>query len=255
MGRLLPILSPSRKNMYRGGEDSAFEILEFGVPLGINYWEDDFQGAALQSGIYTTATNDAGTAAAITVGALGGRARWTTGTTTNGSTVFSSGLHYRGDRNAAFYAYIVLPAAITGFKFEMGFSDTIAGTDNGLVATKATPTFNATDAACLVFDTTDDTALTLVGVKAGTAATAIDFSTALAAATGYWMGVVLRDDRAKGFLYNADGDLLEQTAWQEDAITETVSTCLWVYAQTRNTTSKNMDVDRIKAYQRQTTSS
>lgn len=246
---------PSRRRAYNSLDDLV-RFAEMGFPLpGIEAYHDGFQGPTLDANRYTTAVANGGTAAAVTAGAAGGRIRFTTGTTDGGSSAFSGGVHYRGDRDAVFIARVVMPAAITGFKFEVGWSDTIAGTDDGLVNSKNGNTWRATDAAALVYDTDDDTNLTLMGVSNGTAATVIDLNTALAAATNYYLGVELRSTRARGFVLNDDGALLEYSTWQESALRSNIGLCFWVYAQTRNTTSKSMDVDDVWAFERKTADS
>ena len=198
------------------GKSAIPSMLEL-LAMDIAYWRDDFQGdlfyGGAAPGVYqSTANGAAAAAAAVSTGAVNGQIRLDPGTDNAGRSDLSLGRHYRGDHNAHCWWAFTTPAAITSWKFEFGFTDVLSGTDAGAVATKATPTFNATDAVVVVLDTADDTNLTLVGVKDGTADTAIDFSTALAAATDYYVGVELRDDQARAYLLNANGKLLEATA-------------------------------------------
>lgn len=233
--------------------------------MDVPVWNDDFMGRALIGGeaiegdatlisLYqSTASGANSVAAAIAAGTVGGKLRLDPGDANSGRSDLSLGRHFRGDLNAHAWARITTPAAIGSWKFEWGLTDVVSGTDAGAVATKATPTFNADDAVVLVYDTNDDANLTLVGVKATTADTAIDFATALAAATDYYLGIELRDDQARGYLLNADGKLLETTAWMDDAVTSTVLLTPWAFTQNRSGAQRLLDIDMIRVYQRRTT--
>ena len=119
---------------------------------------------------------------------------------------------------------------------------------------KATPTFNADDAVVLVYDTSDDNNLTLVGVKATAAATAIDFSTSLAAATAYYVGVLLEGTSAKGVLLNGDGKLIEDTVWMADAVTADTLLTPWAFTQNRaGAVNRTLALDRLLCYQLEST--
>ena len=221
-------------------------------------WEEDFQGDTFKAGAapanyQSTASGAAAATAAISTGVVNGAALLDAGTDDNGRSDLSWGRHYRGDLHAIYVARFSINV-LTTRKFEIGFTDVISGTDAGAVDVKATPTFNATDAVVLIYDTDDDTNLTLVGNKAGTAATVADFSTALVADTYYYFGVALEDDNARGFLLNADGALLEEE-FIEDAVTETVLLTPWLFVQNRAANAGSMTLDWHKAYQRRTTSS
>ena len=218
-------------------------------------WEDDFQGDLFRGGTapgmyQSTASGAAAATAAISTGVVNGAALIDAGTDDNGRSDLSWGLHYRGDLNAVYVTRFSINT-LTTRKFEIGFTDVLSGTDAGAVNVKATPTFNATDAALLVYDTDDDAVLTLVGVKAGTAATVADFSIALSAATYYYFGVALESDIARGFVLDANGALLEEKVI-EDAVTETVLLTPWLFVQNRAANAGSMTLDWHRAYQRRT---
>lgn len=255
---------PSRYLMRRRTHLSReFPFLELDS-LEICRWRDDFVGASLFGGEaaegdgtlltrYQSTASGAGSAAAtIQTGTVNGVVRLGPGTANAGRSDLSLGLHFRGDQYAVCWWRFTTPSAITSWKFELGFTDVVSGTDAGAVNAKATPTFNATDAVVFVRDTDDDTNLTLVGVKNGTAATAIDLSTALATSTYYWVGIALVDDRARGYLLDANGRLLEETTWMEDAVTETVLLTPWAFCQNRSANARNLDIDVLDVYQRRT---
>lgn len=248
---------PSRYSMRaRTSLSRDFPFLELDA-LEVSDWRDDFQGDTLHGGYQSTASGTGAAAAAINTGLVNGEVRLDPGSADAGRSDLSLGLHYRGDRYPVVWFRFTTPAVITSWKFEFGFTDVVSGTDAGAVNAKATPTFNATDAVVLVRDTNDDTNLTLVGVLNGTAATAYDFTTVLAVSTAYYVGVALRDNRAKGFLLNADGKLIETQptgrAWMESAVTATVLLTPWAFNQNRSASQRLLDIDYVRAYQRRTT--
>lgn len=234
-----------------GGRDGLYPFLEFGNTIDLSGWEDDFQGDTLHGGYQSTASGTAAVAAAISTGVVNGAILLDAGTADAGRSDLSLGLHYRGDLNCVMWVRSSLNT-LGSSKFEVGFTDVISGTDAGGVNVKATPSFNATDGVFLVRDTNDDTNLTLVGVAAGVAATAIDFNTVLAAATYYYFGVALRDGAARGFLLDAAGLLLEETAWMSSAVTATVLLTPWAFVQNRSASQRTLTVDYLRSYQRRT---
>lgn len=214
---------------------------------------DDFQGDALWSGYQSTASGAASAAAAISTGVVNGAILLDAGTDNSGRSDLSWGLHYQAQLNPIYIARFSINDLATR-KFEVGFTDVISGTDAGAVNVKATPSFTATNACVLVYDTNDDTNLTLVGVDAGAASEVADFSTVLVAATYYYFGVSLigESDQAIGFLLDANGSFLE-----EETITApiTVTTLLtpWLFVQNRAGSAGSMTVDWHRAYQKRTT--
>ena len=148
------------------------------------------------------------------------------------------------------------PTAMTSTKSELGFTDVVAGTDAGAVNVKATPTFRVDDCVCCVYDTNDDQLLTVVGNKATVAATPIDVTAATFTPVingVYWFGITLKGDRAKGFILDANTKLIAETAWMEDAVTESVLLTPWAFAQNRAASQRYLVVDRLKVYQREST--
>lgn len=227
--------------------------------LETSSWYDDFQGDTLHGGYQSTASGANSAAAAISTGVVNGAILLDPGDANSGRSDLSLGLHYQGQLNAVMWAKMSM-SALTSAKFEIGFTDTVSGTDAGAVNSKSGNTWTATDAALLVYDTSDDTNLTLMGVATNTAATVIDLNTALSAATYYYFGVYLKlADKttdtisAKGFLLNLDGKLLEETAWMESAVAPTVLLTPWLFVQNRSGARRSMTVDLVYSYQRRTT--
>lgn len=256
-----PILYvPTRRMIKRIWGDGRVRSLEIKNAAEVSYWEDDFKGDQMRydataPGTYqSTASGTASATAAISTGVVNGAILLDAGTDDDGRSDLSLGLHYRGDLNATILWRASI-SAITSVKFEFGLTDVVSGTDAGAVNVKATPSFNATDCVVLAFDRDDDANLTLLGNANGTAATAIDFSTTLAAATYYYFGVTLRDGRAKGILLDANGNKIEETNWMESAVTSTVLLTPWAFVQNRSAAQRTATIDYLLVYQRRTTTS
>ena len=245
---------PSRSRLRRvvGGRDGRYPFLEYGNTFDLARWEDDFMGDTIHGGYQSTASGTGALAAAISTGVVNGAILLDAGTADAGRSDLSLGLHYRGDQNPVVWFKGQLNT-IGSSKIELGFTDVISGTDAGAVNAKATPTFTATDAVVLVRDTNDDTALTLVGVAAGTVAAVEDFDTVIAAATEYYFGIAIRDGAARGFLLDASGILLEETAWIASMVTSTVLLTPWAFVQNRSASNRTLRLDYMTAYQRRTT--
>jgi len=235
----------------RLGSRAERDFLEL-LAINVSDFEDEFQGDTLWGGYQSTAAGANSAAAAISTGVVNGAILLDAGDANAGRCDLSWGLHYQAQLNAIYIARFSM-SSLTTRKFEIGFTDVISGTDAGAVNVKATPTWTADNAVVLCFDTNDDTNLTLMGVKATTAATVADFSTTLSAATYYYFGVALfGDDNARGFLLDANGYLLEEEVI-EDAVTSTTLLTPWLFVQNRAGTAGSMTVDWHKAYQRRTT--
>ena len=246
-----------------GGRDSRYSWLELLTPDMV-VWEDDFMGDTLHGGYQSTAGAGAGAlAAALVAGQLGGMVRLVTGTAGDSTarSDLSLGIHFRADMGPVFLCRLQM-SAITGVKVEVGFTDVVSGTDAGAVNVKATPTFTAADAALWALDTNDNTDWEGLGVDSGTAAVTQEAAIAPVAATYETLVVALREynstDRLAAATYlrfNADGN---QTypggngapVWQSLAVSSDVLLTPWIYAEARNTTSKNVDIDFIKVWQR-----
>ena len=183
---------------------------------------------------------------------VGGKLLLDAGTDNAGRSDLSLGLHFRGDLNAHCWFRLQVNA-ITSYKFEAGLTDVVSGTDAGAVNVKGDNSWNATNAVVLIVDTTNAATLSLMGVKAGTGDTAINFNTTLAAATDYYFGIELREDQARGYLLDANGRYLESTAWMDDAVTATTLLTPWAFVQNRSTANRTLTIDSMLAYCRRTT--
>jgi len=235
----------------RLGSRAERDFLELSA-INISALSDDFQGDTLNGLYQSTAAGANSAAAAISTGVVNGAILLDAGDANAGRCDLSWGLHYQGQLNAIYIARFSINT-LTTRKFEIGFTDVISGTDAGAVNVKSgNGTWRAENAVALCYDTDDDTNLTLMGVKATTAATSADFSTALVAATYYYFGVSLFDDNARGFLLDANGAFLEEEII-ENCVTEDTLLTPWLFVQNRAGTAGSMTLDWHRAYQRRTT--
>jgi len=222
-------------------------------------WEDDFLDSsnAAVSSRYTRACTGSGSAVVLTVtqGEEWGSARMTSGTTNDGISAMSMGLVFKGDYNAVMAVRYKINV-ITGVKIEVGFRDSVADNSVGIVNVLNTPSFSATNGCCWVFDT-DATVDTWAaeGVKAGTASTTGETLATTAAGsapvadTYQTMVVAMMEDSAYFMRYTADGRKQGETIMLTDSQTGSTALTPSVFVQTRNTTTKLLDIDFIKAWQ------
>ena len=247
------VLIPSYERIRSGGASprSIQEFLAMGfMPIGLNGWDDHFQGDTLHGGYQSTASGAASVAAAISTGAVGGAILLDAGTDNGGRSDLSLGLHYTAQRNAVIWARVQL-SAIGSVKCEIGFTDVISGTDAGAVNVKATPTFNANDFVGWVIDTTNNANWEGMGVAATVAATTLAAGISHTAATYEWMGVALAEDgKAKFMRLTANGRKTYESAWQNAFVTEDTLLTPWVFVQNRSAANRTCLIDRLLVYQR-----
>ena len=145
-------------------------------------------------------------------------------------------------------------SAITGLKIEIGFRDSVVSA-TGIVNAIDTPSFNATDGVCWVYDTDATTDRWQAhGVANGTAATGVTLSSGVqgeapVAATWQTMVVAMLEGNSYFIRYDADGQMQGESHYVADSQTATVNLAPAVYVQNRNTTSKNYDLDFFKVWQ------
>ncbi len=240
MARFLPrnIRSAWGRLASGAGADNVKNLLALaGNPHYFAYW-DDFVGQS--AGTWPASANwgypaTAGTGTeVIGIGAtsFGGTLTLTTGASANDGAFQAVGRHWRGTEGI-YACWRVQLDAITTAKFEVGLTDSI--TAEQAINAKATPTFTATDCACFVFDTNDDTNITFVTAAAGVAGANADSSFALVAATYVDFEIVVRGGFASGYL---NGQLVGGGA-------VTAATLYTPYAETRTrtTATRTLTVD------------
>lgn len=206
-------------------------------------WFDHFVGDS--AGTWPASANwgypaTAGTGTeVITLEALaGGQLLLTTGANANDSAGQGVGLHWTGDNWIYFVGRISLDSITTSI-VECGLTDSLAD-DTGAVATKATPTFTATDCALFVRDTTDDTNLTFVS-NGGTTDANADWSGTFSAGTWYTIEVVVGGPSATTG-DNATGYVNGQRVGSGNINGATLLTP-WFYVETLTTATRGLSVD------------
>ena len=219
-------------------------------------WSDDFVDIsnADMANRYNRAYSGTGVVLTLTVDQEWGSARMTTGTTNDGISAMSMGTLCKGDYNAVLAVRYKINV-ITAAKIEVGFRDTIANNTVGIVNALDDPTFSATNGCCWVFDT-DATVDTWAaeGVKAGSAATGETLGTTAAGAapvadTYQTLVVAMIEDSAYFSRYSADGRQQGETILLTDTQTGSTALAPCVFVQTRNTTTKLLDIDFFKVWQ------
>ena len=207
-----------------------------GNPEYVSWW-DDFVGDS--AGTWPADANwgypaTAGTGTeVIALGALAnGALVLTTGANANDSAGQGVGLHWTGTAGVYFAARAKIDD-ITNAKFELGMTDSLAD-DAGAVATKATPTFTATDCAVLVFDTADDTNVTFVS-NGGTTDGNADSAFAVANDTYFVVEVVIQNGVASGYI---NGQLVGS-----GNISASNLLTPWLYVETNTTATRTLTVD------------
>ena len=217
--------------------------------------DDDFidVSAADMSNRYQRTVSGTGVVLTPTADQPWGSARLTTGTTNDSVSCASLDLICRGEYNAVMAIRYKI-SAITAVKIEIGFRDSTASA-TGIVNALDDPTFSATNGCCWAFDT-DATVDTWAaeGVKAGAAATGVTLATTAGGAapvadTYQTMVVALMDDNAYFSRYSADGRKQGDTIMLNDCNTAATPVTPAVFVQTRNTTTKLLDIDFFKMWQ------
>lgn len=248
----------SRLKQLFGQRDSLYSYISRATTLDVARFHEEFIGPVIDSNHWTLG-NGAGAGAispAITVGAQGGQARWTTGTAGDNTAAATlvGGRHYTGDTNALIVARLKINTAVTAVKVEVGFKDNILTTagNGAVVNVMATPSFVATDGVCWAYDTNNTgTGWRALGVaNAVAAATDTAYDVVPVADTFEYLVVELVDGAAYFSRYNADGIMTYQGGAGRDrpmllAVTATVLLAPYVYVEARSATSRIVDVDMV----------
>ena len=213
-----------------------------GNPEYVGFWDDFIgtRGGTWPASTPYAATTGTGTEVIGITQAVGGTMTLTTGANADDSAGQGLGLNWSGDRGFYFVCRAKLNT-ITDAKFEIGMTDDEAGDDTGEVATKATPTFNATDCALFAFDTVDDTNVTFVSNGGTTDANADATAFTLAADTYFVMEIVGKGptdttgDNVAGYI---NGQLVGS-----GNINGASPLTPWVYVETNTTATRTLTVD------------
>lgn len=258
------LLYPFRNRIKRGlNQHELMQWIEFISPDILKFDDDFVQYTDIASFKWGSKTN--GTSAAVTgsvASEANGVCRLTTGTSSNGyAAIFPNfggvaatlkGASFLGNNSAVMWARLKA-SAVTSMKIEMGFTDSDA--DAGAVNVLATPTTTAHDCAVWCYDTDDTAGLYWQGVCSANSTTPTKVEPALflpVVATYDWVGVAILGSAVKFMRADQYGNPTYESAWQASGITATDALVPWIMAQTRNTTSKTVDIDYVIAYQRRT---
>ncbi len=213
-------------------------LLLFNNPAYASFW-DDFFGDALDA--RWSATSGTGSEVVGITAGINGFMTLTTGANSDDSAGVAAGLHWKGDNGI----YLIVRAklsAITTAKFEIGLSDAAISRDTGAIATKATPTFTATDFAGHVFDTTDDTSTTFISANGGVAGANADGAAPVADSFAIYEVLVsgptvTTGDFAAGYI---DGKLVGS-----GSVNGATALTPWLYVETNTTATRTLTVDYV----------
>lgn len=232
---------------------SGGELAKFAYPLA---WKDfifsgdDFIRSTLDTNVFTTAVSAGGGPTAFAIPAtriVGGAIRGITGTTDNDAiSIRVNAATLTGNRGGGM-AIRFRSDAVTGFSFEIGLTDTL--TDFALpgVTDIDTPSVgNGSGNLAAVHMDTDQTLTTMSFVSYdGTTAAKDDLGT-LAPSASTWMWVVVQMMGTSaicmidGAQEGADGFGI-----RSEGISQTTLMMPYALFRTRNTTTKNVDIDAM----------
>ena len=211
-------------------------------------------GKTLQSAEWSTAVSAGGGPTAFAYSATrGGTLQGLTGTTDNDAIALYRAQTYLDPADNPFLIISWKANAVTGFSFEIGFSDPKSDEALPGVTDVDTPTVGngATDIACLHLDT-DQTLTTVALVGDGTtgAAAKTDITTTPTGSTGftptadtyqtYILGI--RANEAYAALFDGDGKVANIRWRVSNGPDSGVLVRLYALFRTRNTTSKTIDI-------------
>lgn len=176
------------RSAFAHSDPKALAALVSNMPWDYYYFRDEFD-RALNTNYWTTAVTAGGAPTAFAANAQrNGAVQGATGTTDDGATAihFASTIFDPADK-PFFWLRWIAPAAVTGFSFEIGFSD--PKTDEALpgVTDPDAPTVGngVTDTGCVHMDTDDATLTTAALVADGTTGAASSFTLVNRAGTAW----------------------------------------------------------------------
>jgi len=224
---------------------------------GVAYLEDDFFEDTISSTRWNLAVDD-GTTFAWAV-ARSGTIQGSTGATDDAAIAINGDLQWYGDANAGMECRFKIDV-VTGFSFEIGFTDALSDETLPAVTDVDTPATGnaATDVAVVHLDT-DQTLTTAAFVSESTgssfAAQKVNLGTwTPSAATWYTVRVQLMTNAAKCLVFDSNtASRPVLVAGGEKSLTSALEGGTAVrphmYFRTRNTTAKVVDIDLIRCWQ------
>lgn len=252
-------LLPSTTTLSKFARAGAMrDFLEFRAFRDRAFYLDDFLGDTIDLNYYAVANSSGSGAANFAINVQNGTGviRGTTGTTDNGSVSLVGPIIYRGDNNAGIWVRFKVDD-ITSLNFEVGFIDAVPGSNASGVSDVDTPAATMGDGALLQMDT-DQTLTTLAFVTVGSTANQTVKATTLTGTTtptnATFMDVVVQlisndafcivNDGGAARVAHTNGTGNNSAGFVEGG----VSLAPWVYVRTRNTTTKNFDIDAIATW-------
>lgn len=227
------------KRMASGaGADNLKTLIALaGNPAMVGYW-DDFVGSptgtwpANANWMYPATVGTGTEVIGITAG-LGGTLTCTTGGTNGNGAYQTFGLNWRGTEGVYYIARVKIDSIATA-KWEAGLTDSL--TAEGAIATKATPTFTATNCAVFAFDTSDDTNITFITANGGVVGANADSVVTLAADTYVTLEIRVLGGFAVGYVNGIQ-------CGAGGAISATAPLTPYVGATTRATATRTLTCD------------
>ena len=222
------------------------------------YVEDDFLEDTISSTRWNLAADGTATTFAWAA-AEGGTVQGSTGATDNGYHAINGDVIWSGDKNCGMAARFKLDV-VTGFSFEIGFTDALSDETLPAVTDVDTPATGngATDVAVIHLDT-DQTLTTAAFVSESTgsayAAQKVNLGTFTPTAAKYYTMVVqLNGNNAFCAIFNSDNaqNPILQASTNKSLVTALEGGTLvrpHLLIGTRNTTAKVTDLDWIKVWQ------
>ena len=247
-------LPTSTFQIERGSPEGIFTAMYPWLRSNVVYMEDDF----ISDTISSTAHNLAADATATTFAwsaATGGSVAGSTGTTDNGYHALNGDVIWYGDKNCGMEVRFKIDV-VTGFTFEVGFTDALTSEVLPAVTDVDTPATGngATDVAVIHLDT-DQTLATAAFVSESTttpyAAQKVNLGTWVpTAAVFYTYRVQLAGDNAYCAIFDASGNLVSSTNKSlSRAIEGGTAVRPHFLIGTRNTTAKATVLDLIRVWQ------
>lgn len=250
---------PSTSTLGRFARAGAMrDFLEFRAFRDRAFHLDDFLGDTINLDYYALANSSGSGAADFAINVQNGTGviRGSSGTTDNGSVSLIGPIIYRGDNNAGMWVRFKVDD-VTSLNFEVGFIDAVPGSNGSGVSDVDTPAVTMADGALLQMDT-DQTLKTLAFVTVGSTANQTVKSTTLTGTTtptnATFMDVTVQligndafcvvNEGGAARVAHANGTGDNSAGHVEGG----VSLAPWVYVRTRNTTTKNFDIDAIATW-------
>lgn len=218
------------------GDQSQKKLLAamVGNPAYAN-WFDDYYGDTVGE-LYPASIGTGTQVVGVANTSRNGLLTLTTGANSDDSAGQVFGFHWRASDRIYYHGRYSMDA-ITTANWQVGLTDSGGNADTGPIVVKATPTFNATNAAMMCFDTNEDTNVTFITANGGVVGANVDATNGaqLAAGTFFTVEIVVAGGFASGYFngaYVGGG-----------AISASAALSPFAYSRTRTTATRTLSVD------------